>query len=46
MESETRLWRFQKPEWLNNSTIRTAGVYVSGALVRLPSTLPNFYSLY
>lgn len=37
MDSENRLWRFQKPEWLNNSTVRTAGVYVSGALVRSPS---------
>ncbi|EEA18964.1 Vacuolar protein sorting-associated protein 68 [Talaromyces marneffei ATCC 18224] len=35
MESENRLWRFQKPEWLNNSTLRTTGVYVSGALFSL-----------
>ncbi|QKX60020.1 uncharacterized protein TRUGW13939_07162 [Talaromyces rugulosus] len=32
MESESRLWRFSKPEWLNNSAIRTTGVYTSGAL--------------
>ncbi|CRG88832.1 UPF0220 protein [Talaromyces islandicus] len=35
MESESRLWRFSKPEWLNNSAIRTAGVYTSGALFSL-----------
>ncbi|OKL57020.1 UPF0220 protein [Talaromyces atroroseus] len=35
MESENRLWRFTKPEWLNNSTVRTAGVYTSGALFSL-----------
>jgi hypothetical protein len=35
MDSESnRLWRFHKPEWLNNSTVRNAGVYTSGALVK------------
>lgn len=31
--SNTRLFRFGKPEWLNNSTLRSVGVYTSGALV-------------
>ncbi|KAL2785676.1 hypothetical protein BJX66DRAFT_342854 [Aspergillus keveii] len=36
MDSESnRLWRFHKPEWLNNSTVRNAGVYASGALFSL-----------
>ncbi|CBF70956.1 hypothetical protein BDV09DRAFT_187749 [Aspergillus tetrazonus] len=33
--SENRLFRFSKPEWLNNSTVRNAGVYTSGALFSL-----------
>ncbi|KAL1972545.1 hypothetical protein VTN31DRAFT_6959 [Thermomyces dupontii] len=33
--SDNRLFRFQKPEWLNNSTLRVAGVYTSGALFSL-----------
>jgi hypothetical protein len=32
--SENRLFRWGKPEWLNNSTIRNTGVYTSGALAR------------
>lgn len=31
--SNNRLFRFSKPEWLNNSAVRNTGVYVSGALV-------------
>lgn len=31
-----RLFRFSKPEWLNNSAVRNAGVYTSGALVSNP----------
>lgn len=31
--SDNRLFRFSKPEWLNNTAVRTAGVYTSGALV-------------
>ncbi|CEO58374.1 Vacuolar protein sorting-associated protein 68 [Penicillium brasilianum] len=30
--SSNRLFRFPKPEWLNNSAVRNAGVYTSGAL--------------
>jgi len=30
--SDNRLWRFRKPEWLNNSTVRSTGVYFAGAL--------------
>ncbi|KAJ5205530.1 hypothetical protein N7491_003842 [Penicillium cf. griseofulvum] len=30
--SSNRLFRFSKPEWLNNSAIRNGGVYVAGAL--------------
>ncbi|KAJ5248987.1 hypothetical protein N7468_000438 [Penicillium chermesinum] len=30
--SSNRLFRFSKPEWLNNSAVRNTGVYVSGAL--------------
>ncbi|KAL1981306.1 hypothetical protein VTN96DRAFT_2799 [Rasamsonia emersonii] len=33
--SDNRLWRFSKPEWLNNSNIRIAGVYSAGALFSL-----------
>lgn len=32
--SDHRLFRFQKPEWLNSPNTRTAGVYLAGALVR------------
>lgn len=31
--SEERLWKFRKPEWMNSSMARSAGVYGSGALV-------------
>lgn len=31
--SNNRLFRWSKPEWLNNSAVRNAGVYTSGALV-------------
>lgn len=34
--SDNRLFRFSKPEWLNNSTVRNSGVYAAGALVTLP----------
>ncbi|CAG7929482.1 unnamed protein product [Penicillium olsonii] len=30
--SNNRLFRFSKPEWLNNSAVRNGGVYVAGAL--------------
>ncbi|KAJ5701511.1 hypothetical protein N7493_007197 [Penicillium malachiteum] len=30
--SSNRLFRFSKPEWLNNAAVRNAGVYISGAL--------------
>ncbi|GFF53869.1 vacuolar protein sorting-associated protein 68 [Aspergillus udagawae] len=33
--SNNRLFRWSKPEWLNNSTVRNAGVYTSGALFSL-----------
>lgn len=33
MDSNNRLFRWSKPEWLNNNTVRNAGVYTSGALV-------------
>ncbi|KAL9112715.1 MAG: hypothetical protein Q9227_003018 [Pyrenula ochraceoflavens] len=33
--SSERLFRFQKPAWLNNATTRTAGVYAAGALFSL-----------
>lgn len=32
--SENRLFRWTKPEWINNAAVRTAGVYTSGGLVR------------
>jgi len=35
MDSE-RLWRFRKPQWLNNATTRLASVYLSGGLVCSP----------
>ena len=31
--SSERLFRFQKPAWMNSATTRTAGVYLAGALV-------------
>jgi hypothetical protein len=34
---EERLWKFRKPEWMNSSTARSAGVYAAGALVRFVS---------
>lgn len=37
--SSHRLFRFPKPAWLNSANSRTAGVYLSGALVRLPLRL-------
>jgi len=33
--SSHRLFRFSKPGWMNNTTVRTAGVYTSGALFSL-----------
>lgn len=34
MESSNRLFRkFPTPAWMNNANVRTAGVYLSGALV-------------
>ncbi|BCS17915.1 UPF0220 family protein [Aspergillus puulaauensis] len=33
--SDSRLFRFSKPEWLNNSTVRNSGVYAAGALFSL-----------
>jgi hypothetical protein len=35
--SNNRLFRFSKPEWLNNSSVRNGGVYVAGALVSIAS---------
>jgi hypothetical protein len=32
--SEERLWKFQRPEWMNSAYIRSAGVYTAGGLVR------------
>lgn len=34
MSSEDRLFRFPRPAWLNSANTRTAGVYLSGAIVR------------
>ncbi len=31
--SDSRLFRFPKPAWLNSATTRSAGVYAAGALV-------------
>jgi len=33
--SEERLWKFRRPEWLNNAAVRSAGVYTAGALFSL-----------
>ncbi|EPE29901.1 hypothetical protein GLAREA_01061 [Glarea lozoyensis ATCC 20868] len=33
--SEERLWKFRKPEWMNSSMARSAGVYAAGALFSL-----------
>ncbi|KAI5295318.1 hypothetical protein KEM52_001739 [Ascosphaera acerosa] len=32
-EPGTRLFRFSRPQWMNNANVRTAGIYTSGALV-------------
>jgi hypothetical protein len=40
--SNNRLFRFSKPEWLNNSSVRNGGVYVAGALVSNTSDPPTF----
>ncbi|KAJ5613114.1 hypothetical protein N7510_006308 [Penicillium lagena] len=32
MDNSNRLFRFSKPEWLNNAAVRNAGVSVAGAL--------------
>ncbi|EEP78202.1 conserved hypothetical protein [Uncinocarpus reesii 1704] len=34
-DSDTRLFRFSKPRWLNSANARSAGVYSSGALFSL-----------
>ena len=39
--SENRLFRWSKPDWLNNSTIRNTGVYTAGALVLPAPYLPR-----
>jgi hypothetical protein len=39
--SSNRLFRFTKPEWLNNAAVRNAGVYTSGALVRTAPNIPT-----
>jgi hypothetical protein len=31
--AEERLWKFQRPEWLNSAYVRSAGVYTAGGLV-------------
>jgi hypothetical protein len=41
--SNNRLFRFSKPEWLNNSAVRNGGVYVSGALVSLQCTIHHLH---
>lgn len=33
-DSDNRLFRWSKPQWLSTANARTAGVYTSGALVR------------
>ncbi|OBT73816.1 hypothetical protein VF21_06690 [Pseudogymnoascus sp. 05NY08] len=33
--SEERLWKFQIPEWVNSSMVRSAGVYAAGGLFSL-----------
>ncbi|KAK2764920.1 hypothetical protein FQN54_008617 [Arachnomyces sp. PD_36] len=35
METDSRLFRWSKPEWLSNANARTAGVYSAGALFSL-----------
>ncbi|KAL1954777.1 hypothetical protein VTO42DRAFT_725 [Malbranchea cinnamomea] len=34
-DTDTRLFRFAKPQWLNSATARNGGVYTSGALFSL-----------
>lgn len=33
-DDNNRLFVFSRPHWLNNANTRTAGIYLSGALVR------------
>jgi hypothetical protein len=44
--SNNRLFRFSKPEWLNNSAVRNGGVYVSGALVSLQCAIHHHLHLH
>jgi hypothetical protein len=44
--SNNRLFRFSKPEWLNNSAVRNGGVYVSGALVSPQCTIHHHLHLH
>lgn len=39
---EERLWKFNKPAWLNSAWARNAGVYSAGALVRLSHSSAPF----
>ena len=39
--SEERLWKFRKPEWMNSSMARSAGVDGAGALVSLLYPIPG-----
>lgn len=41
MDSENRLFRFPKPQWVNSANTRTAGVYIAGGLVRSGKTTRN-----
>jgi hypothetical protein len=40
---ENRLFRFPKPEWLNNANTRSAGVYSAGGLVSSALLSPSPY---
>ncbi|KAI9885490.1 MAG: 60S ribosomal subunit assembly/export protein [Watsoniomyces obsoletus] len=33
--SSGKLWRFSRPQWMNNTTTRTAGVYTAGGIFSL-----------
>lgn len=44
--SEERLWKFRRPEWMNNANARSAGVYGAGALVSPSLRLPGSRSSY
>lgn len=45
MDSDNRLFRFPKPQWINSANTRTAGIYLAGGLVSITPTSIVEYSV-